>query len=111
MSKDDFIGKDALVKVKEKGSRWKLCSFTIDADGPVMVGGSEPVSHYGEVIGITTSGGYGYSLGKTIVYSYIPIAHANHTDGYEIEVYMEKFPAVRHDSRSLYDPEHRKIFM
>ena len=111
LNKDDFIGKEALFKAKEKGPKWKLCSFTIDADSPVIVSGSEPISHNGEVVGITTSGGYGYSVGKTIVYSYIPVAHANHTNGYEIEVYMEKIPVTRHDNRSLYDPERRKIFM
>ncbi|UCD31979.1 MAG: FAD-dependent oxidoreductase [Desulfobacterales bacterium] len=111
LNKADFLGRDALIKVKEKGPKWKLCSFTIDADDPVMVRGSEPIIHNGKVIGITTSGGFGYTIGKTIVYSYIPIAYANHTSGYEIEVYMEKFPITRHDNRSLYDPERKKILV
>ena len=111
LNKDDFIGRDALIKVKERGPKWRLCSFTIDTEDPVMVRGSEPISHDGKIFGITTSGGYGYSVGKTIVYSYIPIAAANHTKGYEIEVYMQRFPVTRHDNRSLYDSERRRIFM
>jgi 4-methylaminobutanoate oxidase (formaldehyde-forming) len=111
LNKDDFIGKEALINAKKIGPKWKLCSFTIDANGPVMISGSEPISHNGKVIGITTSGGYGYTVGKTIVYSYLPTEEANHSKGYEIEVYMKKFPVTRHDNRSLYDPERKNMLM
>jgi glycine cleavage system aminomethyltransferase T len=63
------------------------------------------------VIGITTSGGYGYTVGKTIIYSYIRLADAKYTQGYEIEVYMEVYSITRHDNRALYDPERNKILM
>lgn len=111
LNKDDFLGREALIKIKEKGPKWKLCTFTIDTDHPIMIRGSEPVMHNGKVIGITTSGGYGYTVGKTIVYSYIPSEDATYTQGYEIEVYMEVFPITRHEKRALYDPERKRILM
>ena len=79
LDKGDFIGREALAKIKKEGSKWKLCTFTIDADRPVMLRGSEPIMHKGRVIGITTSGGYGYTVGKTIAYSYIPVEDASYT--------------------------------
>ena len=111
LDKGDFIGREALAKTKEQGPKWKLCTFTIDADRPVMLRGSEPIIHGGRVVGITTSGGYGYTVGKTIAYSYITVEDANYDQGYEIEVYMEMYPATRHDNRALYDPERKKILM
>jgi 4-methylaminobutanoate oxidase (formaldehyde-forming) len=111
LNKDDFLGREALVDIKEKGSKWTLCTFTIDAEQPIMIRGSEPIMYNGRVIGITTSGGYGYTVGKTIIYSYIRLADAKYTQGYEIEVYMEVYSITRHDNRALYDPERNKILM
>ncbi len=89
LNKADFLGRGALAKAKAKGPQWKLCTFTIDADQPVMLRGSEPILHKGRVIGVTTSGGYGYSIEQTIAYGYVPIAEAEHSKDYEIEVYTE----------------------
>jgi 4-methylaminobutanoate oxidase (formaldehyde-forming) len=109
LNKGEFIGREALVKIKEKGPKWRLCSFTIEADEPVMLRGSEPIAYKGKVIGTTTGGGYGYTVGKTIAYGYVPVADAKHDDGYEIEVYKEVYPAKREANRALYDPERKKI--
>jgi 4-methylaminobutanoate oxidase (formaldehyde-forming) len=109
LHKGDFLGRDALAKVKEQGPQWKLCTFTLDAQKPVMLRGSEPIVHHGNVIGVTTSCGYGYSIGKTIAYGYVPFAEAGHTDEYEIEAYTEAFTARREPNRALYDAERKKI--
>jgi 4-methylaminobutanoate oxidase (formaldehyde-forming) len=107
--KGDFLGRDALKIVKEKGPRWKLCSFTLDAQRPVMLRGSEPILHHGKVVGVTTSCGYGHTVARTIAYGYVPIAEADHADGYEIESYTQIYPARREPDRALYDPQRRKI--
>ncbi|MEJ2099209.1 MAG: FAD-dependent oxidoreductase [Desulfobacterales bacterium] len=109
LNKGDFLGRQALVKAEKQGPKWKLCTFTLDADKPVMLRGSEPILHNDKVIGVTTSGGYGYSVSKTIAYGYVPVAEAGHTDGYQIEVFTEIFPAKRQPQRALYDPERKKI--
>ena len=111
LSKGDFLGRGALLKIKEKGPKWKLCSFTIDADRPVMLRGSEPILKDDKVIGVTTSGGYGYTVGKTIAYGYIPFEEAGSDGRNQIEVYGEVFPANREPHRALYDPERKKILM
>jgi 4-methylaminobutanoate oxidase (formaldehyde-forming) len=37
LAKDEFIGKEALARIKSAGSHWKLCSFTIDTVKPLML--------------------------------------------------------------------------
>jgi 4-methylaminobutanoate oxidase (formaldehyde-forming) len=111
LSKGDFLGREALLKVKEKGPKWKLCSFTIDTGRPVMLQGSEPILKNDKVIGVTTSGGYGYTVGKTIAYGYIPFEEADSDGIDQIEAYGEVFPANREPRRALYDPERKKILM
>ncbi|MBW1789263.1 MAG: FAD-dependent oxidoreductase [Deltaproteobacteria bacterium] len=109
LEKDDFIGKDALAKIKAEGSKWKLCTFAIDAGKPLMVQSSAPIILNGKVIGVTTSAGYGHTIGKNICYGYIPAEKSGVRDGFEIESYNERYPAKLEPSRALYDPERNKI--
>ncbi|MBW2659539.1 MAG: aminomethyltransferase family protein, partial [Deltaproteobacteria bacterium] len=109
LEKDDFIGREALAKIKEKGPQFRLCSFTIDAGKPLMIQGSAPILFEGEVVGVTTSAGYGHTIGKNICYGYLPVETAAVTDGFEIESYNERYPATIEPGRVLFDPERKKI--
>ena len=111
LKKGDFIGRDALVKAKEEGPKVKLCTLTLVADEPVMLQGSAPVVYKGELLGVTTSGGYGYTVGKTICYAYLPVGHMDHGDEYEIEIYKTLYKAKIEKNRALYDPKREKILM
>jgi glycine cleavage system aminomethyltransferase T len=62
------------------------------------------------VIGITTSSGYGHTIGKNICYGYLPTHMREVADGYEIESYNTIYPAQLETNRQLYDPERKKIF-
>ena len=109
LEKDAFIGKEALARIKAEGAKWKLCTFTIDAGKPLMVQSSAPIILHGEVIGVTTSAGYGHTIGKNICYGYIPAEKSGVGDGFEIESYNERYPAKLEPNRALYDPERKKI--
>jgi len=111
LEKDDFIGKEALTKVKTEGPGWKLCSFTLDSQEPLMLHGSAPIIHRGKVLGVTTSSGYGHTVKKNICYGYIPVEDAGSGDGFEIEVYKKLYTARMEPSRVLYDPERKKILV
>jgi 4-methylaminobutanoate oxidase (formaldehyde-forming) len=111
IDKDDFIGKETLAKVKAEGPIWKLCSFTIDTGEPLMLQGSAPIIRKGEVLGVTTSSGYGHTIGKNICYGYISVEDASYEDGYEIEIYRQAYPAKLESNRALYDPERKRILM
>ena len=111
LDKDDFLGKESLAKDKAAGSAWKLCSFTIETETPLMLQSSAPVIYKGKVLGVTTSSGYGHTLKKNICYAYIPVEEASYEQGYEIEVYKELYPARLESSRVLYDPKRKKILL
>ena len=109
LTKDEFIGKAALARIKAEGPKWKLCTFTIDAGAPLMLQGSAPILYNGSVVGVTTSSGYGHTIGKNICYGYLSSDMAETTDGFEIESYQTVYPAKKEINRALYDKDREKI--
>lgn len=109
LDKEDFIGKASLNRIKSDGPSWKLCTFTIDAGSPLMLQGSAPILNNGKVVAVTTSSGYGHTIGKNICYGYLPADMADVTEGFEIESYKTLYPAKREPTRALYDPKKEKI--
>ena len=105
LDKGDFIGREALAEAKEQGITRKLSCFTLEEYRPLN--GGETISRGGEVLGVLTSGGYGYTVGQSIAYGYIPSELTSETD-FEIEVMGEPVRARRHDG-ALYDRKREKI--
>ena len=105
LDKGDFIGRDALVARRGEGPVRRLRTFTLESMAyPV---GGEAILHGGNVVGFTTSANFGHTVAKPIAYGYVPAALAD-SQGFEIEVYGEAVPAIRHD-RSLYDPKNARL--
>ncbi|MDH4062449.1 MAG: aminomethyltransferase family protein, partial [Aquincola sp.] len=105
LNKGEFLARSALAAVKAKGPARRLAWFNA---------GPEPTLHGGEVvlagdrvIGRTTSGGYGYTVGRNVFCAYIAADEPASAD-LSIEVMGERFPAVRH-TRPLYDPDRKSI--
>ncbi|MBP5871755.1 GcvT family protein [Streptomyces scabiei] len=70
LDKDDFIGKDALLRRKENVRR-KLSCLVIDDPRSVVLG-KEPVLDGDRPVGYVTSAAYGYTIGKGIAYAWLP---------------------------------------
>ncbi len=70
-----FCGDEALRAAKERGFSRRLSALVLDDPRTVALG-SEPVRVDDRVVGRITSGGYGYTLGASIAYAYLPIADA-----------------------------------
>mgnify|MGYP003305363199 CR=1 FL=1 len=70
LDKDDFTGKAATLE-QQKGKRTlQLIYFEVDAvDSDVR--GNEPIFVGDTCIGLTTSGGYGYAVGKSLGFGYV----------------------------------------
>lgn len=105
LDKGDFIGRDALKRIKAEGVARKLCSFTIDGFAPLH--GGEAILHEGRVVGSTTSVGYGHTLGKTIAFGYLPVELAAEPS-FEIEAFGHAYAAIR-GPRTLYDPKMERL--
>jgi 4-methylaminobutanoate oxidase (formaldehyde-forming) len=73
LDKPDFIGKAALVKAKAAGLTRKLCTILLDDDASTQIYGGEAVYQDGKVVARVRSGGFGYTLGKNILYAYLPV--------------------------------------
>ncbi|HEV3405018.1 MAG TPA: FAD-dependent oxidoreductase [Candidatus Dormibacteraeota bacterium] len=71
LDKGEFIGREALVARRESPAAARLACLVLEDPRAVALG-SEPVRIDGEVAGRVTSGGYGYTVGKSIAYGYIP---------------------------------------
>jgi glycine cleavage system aminomethyltransferase T/glycine/D-amino acid oxidase-like deaminating enzyme len=106
LKKGEFIGGEALARAKS-GPRRRLCCFLLEE--PAAVYGGEAIWLGPTLLGVTTSGGYGHTIGKSIVYGYVPAEHAGH-ETYEIETFGRRVPAVR-SPKAPYDPERRKILV
>src|SRR3972149_9462868 len=103
LDKGDFRGKKALEKQKKEGIRQKLCCFSLD--DPSATGlGNEPIFQDGKVVGWLTSGGYGYSVGRSIAYGYLPLALAKPGTRLEGELFGERV-GLTVGKEALYDPE------
>ncbi|MGF1457813.1 MAG: FAD-dependent oxidoreductase [Leptolyngbyaceae cyanobacterium] len=90
--KGDFVGKEALLQRREYASR-KLCFITLD-DPTAVVMGKEPVIADGKVLGYVTSAGYGYSLGRCIVYAYLPLGYAHPGAAVTVEYFGQPLAAT-----------------
>jgi 4-methylaminobutanoate oxidase (formaldehyde-forming) len=70
-----FEGRAALLEARERGPHRKLCAILLDDPQAAVLGG-EPVRVGDRISGRVTSGGFGYTLGKSIAYSYLDIEDA-----------------------------------
>ena len=107
LDKGDFIGREALLKQKQAGLQTRLCCLTL-ADNTAVVIGKEPIRAGDKIIGWVTSGGYGYTIGKSIAYGYLPMEHAKVGAQLDVEIFGERIKAVV-EREPLYDPKGERI--
>lgn len=107
----DFKGRAASEVQKTGGVKKMLACFTVDPE--VVLLGRETIYRNGERVGWLTSGGYGYTVGKSIGYGYI--RNANGVDAkyvtsgtYELDVATQRVPCEV-TLQPLYDPQMSRV--
>jgi dimethylglycine dehydrogenase len=70
LDKADFIGRAASLSKKQRGERIKLAYMTVEA-GDNDCRGNEPVYLNGKVVGLTTSGAYGFAVNRSLAFAYV----------------------------------------
>jgi len=111
LNKGDFIGREALLKVKSQGLKRRLCTLTLVDDACVLYGGEAVYAgghENGRIVSRLRSGGYGYTVGKNIGYAYLPLDLAKEGTPLEVEVFGERIKAVV-AADVLYDPKGERI--
>jgi 4-methylaminobutanoate oxidase (formaldehyde-forming) len=86
LDKEDFIGREALLEAQEPERR--LACLVLSDPCSVALG-SESVRVHGELVGRVTSGGYGYTVERSIAYAYVPARHAEPEQPVEVEIFGE----------------------
>jgi len=116
-----FVGRDALRVVKEQGPQRRLRCLTLD-DPLAVTLGSEPVrvsdthqhasdERAGEdtrITGRVTSGGYGFRVGHSLAFAYLPAATAEIGRRVEVEVFGDWIGATV-VSDPVWDPTGERI--
>ncbi|QKK03498.1 MAG: GcvT family protein [Pseudomonadota bacterium] len=108
LDKGDFIGRDALIKWKERGFDNQLVMLEVhdveDAD-PV---GNNPIYKDGELVGRATTGGYGYRLDQSYAIAMVRPSLAGVGTELEMDILGNRH-RVTIIPESPYDPENRKL--
>ena len=108
----DFIGREAVLRRKERGSTSRLLQFKLSDPEP-LVYHNEPIWSGKRIVGQVRSGAYGHTLGGAIALGYVTCEPGETPDdlagcGYEIEIAGERFPAVA-SARAMYDPRGERV--
>ncbi len=107
LDKDDFVGKEALLRRKEEGPRRKLSCLLLD-DPTVVVMGGEPVYAEGRTVGYVTSAAYGYSIGQSIAYAWLPPGISAEGQKVEVGYFGERHGATVAEE-PLFDPAMKRM--
>jgi 4-methylaminobutanoate oxidase (formaldehyde-forming) len=96
-----------LVKQKAEGIKRKLCTLTL-ADDRTIVLGKEPIRSGDKIVGWVASGGFGYSVNKSIAYAYLPMEYAKVGTALQVECFGEQVGAEVAQA-VLWDPMAERI--
>jgi len=105
-SKPDFIGLEALLAVKRKGTSTKVCALTLDAGGNLY--GGESVYAGSRLVNRIRTGGYGHTVGRDIGLVYLPLELSKAGTSLDVEILGERIPA-QVAALPLVDPKGEKI--
>ncbi len=108
----DFIGRDALERQNETGLARKLVHFLMDDPEPILLH-DEPVFRNGERVGMTTSGAFGCTLGRSVGMGYVKISEGADKAWFEDASHLIDLGGSRHAAkasvRPFYDPGHERV--
>lgn len=106
--KPEFVGKAAIVDEKQQGVRRRFVTLTVDAgeyDAPYM----STIWHGDEIVGETTSGGYGHRIDRSIALGVVRSDLAGPGTSLEIEIFGKRHQAKVEPDQPLWDPQNERI--
>jgi len=106
--KEEFRGKSALQAEKQRGVTKRFATLLVEAadhDAPYM----STLWKGDEVVGETTSGGWGYRIDKSIALGMIKAELATPGTELDVEIYGRRHKAVVQGDQPLWDPANERI--
>ena len=110
-AKDNFIGRDAVLRKREQGPSRRMLQFKLTQPEPMLFH-NEALVRDGDIVGIVTSANYGHALGGAIGMGYVPCdgetADQVLASTYEIEIAGTRVRAEASLS-PMYDPKAERM--
>lgn len=110
----DFIGREAVDALREQPRNRRLVSLLLEDPEPLIYH-DEPLWLGDRIVGRTTSGRYGHTLGAAVGIGWLEHPQGEHIDrafveqsGYELEVAGERYP-VRLSLQPFRDPKRERV--
>jgi dimethylglycine dehydrogenase len=104
LQKPAFVGREALIRE----ARQRFVALTLDEDGDADAPSCAPVMLGGENVGLVTSGGWSFTLNKSVALAYVRSEFATPGTKLEVEVFGERRNATV-GLEPLYDPENARL--
>ena len=101
----DFLGRDALAVLPAPA---QILSCLVLDDPRAVALGSEPVRMGDRLVGRVTSGGYGYTVERSIAYAYLPFDEAGPGMRVAVEIFGDWVDGVVSEE-PLYDPAGERV--
>jgi len=106
--KPDFLGKAALQNEKQQGVKKRFVTLVVDAgefDAPYM----STLWHDGNIVGETTSGGFGHRVDKSIALGMLRADLTEPGTEVEVEIFGQRHKATVQKDEPLWDPGNERL--
>ena len=105
--KNNFIGAEALKEKLENNIEIKIVYLEVNV-GDADAMGNEPVYFKDKIVGVVTSGGYGFRVNKSLAFAYVESYLAEVGNEFEIQIQGQKRKAIVLKGMA-YDPENTRL--
>jgi dimethylglycine dehydrogenase len=105
--KSNFIGSEVLRDKMQSGVDIKIVYLEVDVDNS-DARGNEPVYHKNKIVGVVTSGAFGFRINKSLAFAYVNSDLAKEETELYIKIQGQKRKAKILNSPA-YDPENKKL--
>jgi dimethylglycine dehydrogenase len=105
--KSNFIGSEVLRDKMQSGVDVKIVYLEVDVD-KADARGNEPVYHKNKIVGVVTSGAFGFRVNKSLAFAYVNSDLAKEGTELHIKIQGQKRNAKILNSPA-YDPENKKL--
>tara|TARA_Y100000590_G_scaffold22681_1_gene26138 strand:- start:5702 stop:8122 length:2421 start_codon:yes stop_codon:yes gene_type:complete len=105
--KNNFIGSNSLRKILDKGIEIRIVYLEVEVDDADPLG-NEPVYYNNKIIGVVTSGGFGFRVKKSLAFAYITEKAAKISNEFQIKI-LGSMRKARVLKTPAYDPNNKKL--
>ncbi|MDW7982946.1 MAG: FAD-dependent oxidoreductase [Thermomicrobium sp.] len=108
LDKPDFVGRDAVCRIRESPPTRRLVCLEIEDPETVLIGGEPVFSESGTRVGFSTSGAFGNSVGKSLAFAWLAASEADPGTRVRVRQFRHEVSA-RVLGEPAFDPTHDRM--